>query len=395
MKARIFLCEAGLALFDESGEPLGSFRFQGDMYAKFRDVLASKTVEELSMLAEQAKASGITELLNPYEELNQPLKAAGVEAVASGGRADLEASKEELMVKSGLVFSRDEVLDIVRDFAVKQSEQKIREKSARLDLQVVQSIAAVDELDKTINLVSARVREWYGLHFPELDNLVQDPIGYCRMVAELGRRDGFNEGSLKSTGFSEAKTAAVAEAARRSKGGEARQEDIEEVAGLASEAVALSKLRDRMMKHVERNMQALAPNVTAIAGAAIGARLIAKAGGQEKLARLPSSTIQVLGAEKALFRALKSGGRPPKHGLLFQHAMVHSASEWQRGKVARALASKLAIGARIDYFRGDLDKSLTGGVERKVQQIREKYPAPKPRKEKPRFVRDNRRRRWR
>jgi nucleolar protein 56 len=123
-------------------------------------------------------------------------------------------------------------------------------------------------------------------------------------------------------------------------------------------------------------MKRIAPNVTDVAGATIGARLMAKAGGLDRLAVLPASTIQILGAEKALFRALRTGARPPKHGILFQHQEVHLAPKWQRGKIARTLANKIAIAARVDYYRGTVDTSLKAAFDKRLEQIKEKYKEP-------------------
>jgi len=386
LKAKLFVCEAGLALFDESGSPIASARFQDDMYSKFNRLMRGEKVQELSMILEQAKGSQITELINPYREIDELLKESGIRTIeAEEERERQQQEKEELMLRSGLVFSRDEVLDIIREFAMKRGEERIREKSAKLDQQIIQSIAAVDELDRNVNIMCARVREWFGLHFPELDSLVEDPLSYCRLVVELGSRSNFTEDRLKQiTGLSSEKGSRIAAAAERSRGGELAEEDLEPLKELAEGALALAKLRDRIMRHVEKNMKRVAPNVTAIAGAAIGARLIARAGGMERLARLPSSTIQVLGAEKALFRALKSGGRPPKHGIIFQHNLIHSAQPWQRGKVARALASKIALAARVDFFRGEIDEELAKQTQVKVEEIKKKYPKPKESKPKER-----------
>ncbi|MEM0118189.1 MAG: hypothetical protein QXV32_07060 [Conexivisphaerales archaeon] len=393
MKAKLFVCEAGLALFDDSGNAIASARFQEDMYGKYNRLMQGQDVQELSLIVEQAKGSGISELINPYPEIQKLLEQAGVATVlAENERERQQQEKEELMIRAGLVYSREEVLDIVREFSIRKSEERIREKSARLDLQVIQSIAAVDELDKVVNLMFARVREWFGLHFPELESVVEDPLAYCRLVSSVGLRSNFTEAVLKEVqGLSAERVSKIASAAERSNGGEFTDEDIAPVKELAEQTINLAKTRDRLMKHVEKNMKKVAPNVSAIAGAAIGARLMAKAGGMDRLARLPSSTIQVLGAEKALFRALKSGGRPPKHGILFQHNLIHSASPWQRGKVARVLASKIALAARLDYFRGEIDENLAKQVLQKVEEIKRKYPKPR---EKEQSGRERERERW-
>jgi nucleolar protein 56 len=125
-----------------------------------------------------------------------------------------------------------------------------------------------------------------------------------------------------------------------------------------------------MSNFVENVMTQIAPNVTKICGPTIGARLIAKAGGLEKLARAPSSTIQILGAEKAIFRAIRTGAKPPKHGVIFQHTLIHESPKWQRGRIARALASKIAIAARVDYYRKKLDTSIEEDLMKRIREIR-------------------------
>ena len=133
-------------------------------------------------------------------------------------------------------------------------------------------------------------------------------------------------------------------------------------------------------------MNTLAPNISSIAGENIGARLIAKAGSLEKLARIPSSTIQILGAEKALFRALKTGSKPPKHGILFQHDDIHTAPKWQRGKIARSIASKIAIAARVDAYRGvKMDGSIETSLKNRIDEIK-KLKKPKFKKSDSSFV---------
>jgi nucleolar protein 56 len=143
------------------------------------------------------------------------------------------------------------------------------------------------------------------------------------------------------------------------------------------------ELRKNMESYVDQAMKGVAPNTRAVAGALLGARLIAIAGSLQNLAMRPASTIQVLGAEKALFRSLKTGARPPKHGLIFQHALLHDAKRWQRGKIARVLAGKLAIAARTDAFGGRyIGDALMADINKRLKEIREKYREPPPPKEK-------------
>lgn len=154
---------------------------------------------------------------------------------------------------------------------------------------------------------------------------------------------------------------------------------------LAGIILDLYRLRGTLDEYIEAVMKEVAPNITALVGAKLGARLLSLAGGLEELAKLPASTIQVLGAEKALFRALRTGGKPPKHGVIFQHPYIHKSPRWQRGKIARALATKLSIAAKVDQFSGRfVGDKLVKEFEERVEEIRKLYPRPPPRREEER-----------
>jgi nucleolar protein 56 len=167
-------------------------------------------------------------------------------------------------------------------------------------------------------------------------------------------------------------------------GADMAEKDMAEIQALSKNVLELYELRKNLEDYVDKTMDEVAPNTRAVAGALLGARLIAIAGSLQNLAMRPASTIQVLGAEKALFRSLKTGARPPKHGLIFQHALLHDAKRWQRGKIARVLAGKLAIAARADAFGGKyIGETLKADIDRRLAEIREKYKEPPPPKEKP------------
>jgi len=271
-------------------------------------------------------------------------------------------------------------LEALRLKSIAAAEEAIREASSRPDLHVVQAVQALDDTDKYLNLTATRASEWYGLHFPELTQIIQDNVALCRLISEIGIRESFSRDNLAGRGFTDKKVEAILSARDRSKGGTISDGDLGRVKALASLAAQLSSLRDGLNGYVESQMKRVAPNVTEIAGATIGARLMAKAGGLDRLAILPASTIQILGAEKALFRALRTGARPPKHGILFQHQAVHMAPKWQRGKIARTLANKIAIAARVDYYRGSEDASIKAGLDKRLESIKERYKEPPKRK---------------
>ncbi|MGC8969365.1 MAG: NOP5/NOP56 family protein [Conexivisphaera sp.] len=396
MRATLYATEAGVILLDESGNIARAIGYSGDRYQKYRLVSAGMRIEEAEEAVKAAAEAGFRELESNALGVAALAESLGmvfrpVEAPELDGRI-------ELMIRAGLLRSEEEARGLLREFALRAGEERIKEEAARLDLHAIQIVSAVDELDRVVNVLAARVREWYGLHFPELDGIVQDPRLYVRLVSALGRRSNFTSERLAELGVPRSRAEAIEEALKGTKGAEIRDEELALLQSLASSAYDLYQLRGRMSGKLEEIMAQVAPNVTSLVGAAIGARLLARAGSLDNLAKMPASTIQVLGAEKALFRALRRGGRPPKHGVIFQHPLVHGAPKWQRGKIARAIAAKLAIAARMDRYSGVLDPSLKEKLEKRVQEIREKYarpPAPGGKREGEAGGRRQRGRRWR
>jgi nucleolar protein 56 len=302
----------------------------------------------------------------------------------------IQSSKPGFIVKAGFANNDQDAMQALREFAINLSSSRVKEASEKLDLHIIQSINALDELDKIINTVGARMREWYGLHFPELDNLVQSLVAYAEIVSRAGLRENITPEILQNAGMQDKKVEILLDGAKRSKGGDMTPENLAIVKRLADQVIAQSDLRRVLADHIELAMETVAPNVKELLTASVGARIIAKAGSLARLAMLPASTIQVLGAEKALFRALKTGARPPKHGILFQHPLIHSAPKWQRGKIARAIASKVAIAARIDFYRhAGKDSSIQDRLNTRLTEIREKYKEPVPEKERDRKYREH------
>jgi nucleolar protein 56 len=305
-----------------------------------------------------------------------------VKLMSDSRQNEINQNKLELMIKFGLAENREELGELLQRFAINLSSMKVKETSERLDLHLVQAVNTLDELDEILNTISTRIREWYGLHFPELDYLLQNFITYASIVKEAGSRENITKELLTQLEIPEKKIEMIQLAISRSQGGDLTEESSESLKVLASQVIMLSELRTNLSTTIENLMEMLAPNLKNILTAIIGARLVAKAGSLMKLAQMPSSTIQIIGAEKALFRALKTGTRPPKHGLLFQHPSVNSAPKWQRGKIARALSSKIAIAVRIDVYRGgELDSSLLDKLTRRIETIQKTYQEPPKTKE--------------
>jgi nucleolar protein 56 len=300
-----------------------------------------------------------------------------VKLMSDSRQDEINQNKLDLIIKFGLSDDRDELAGILQKFAINLSSMKVKETSEKLDLHLVQAVNTLDEIDEIINTIGTRIREWYGLHFPELDYLLQNIITYANIVRDAGSRENITKELLSQLEVPEKKIELIQQAISKSQGGDLTVESSESLKILASEVIKLSELRTNLSSTVENLMEILAPNLKNILTAIIGARLIAKAGSLLRLAQMPSSTIQIIGAEKALFRALKTGTRPPKHGLIFQHPSVNSAPKWQRGKIARALSSKIAIAVRIDVYRkGALDNSILDKLTKRIETIQKIYHEP-------------------
>ncbi|MEM0457885.1 MAG: C/D box methylation guide ribonucleoprotein complex aNOP56 subunit, partial [Sulfolobales archaeon] len=261
----------------------------------------------------------------------------------------LRSEVEKIYLSEGLFKSLEELRGFMHRVSIEATRRELRSVVGRRDLLAIQSIRAVDDIDKTLNLFSARLREWYSVHFPELDELVEDHIQYARIVYEIGSRDNMTVEKLKSIGVGESLARKIISASEKSMGSDISEADLDSMRSLARIMLELNRIRSDLTNYLSSVMREVAPNVTALVGPTLGARLLSLAGSLEELAKSPASTIQVLGAEKALFRALRTGGKPPKHGILFQHPEIHRAPRRQRGNISRALATKLAIAARVDY----------------------------------------------
>ncbi|HEC96532.1 MAG TPA: hypothetical protein ENI59_02525 [Euryarchaeota archaeon] len=255
---------------------------------------------------------------------------------------------------------------------IMEYSRRLTSEQAARDRYVSQTISALDDIIKTINLLAERLREWYSIHFPELSSDIEDHEEFARIVYEYGDYESIKNNLERFRDVV-------------SSGAPISQEDIEMIRTFAKHLLDTIELRKKLQEYLESLMKDIAPNLTHLVGAPLAARLIAQAGGLEKLARLPASTIQVLGAEKALFRHLRKGSRPPKHGIIFVHPYVHGSPRWQRGKIARALATKIAIAARADaYTKQFIGEKLKEDFEKRVAEIKEKYrnPPPRPKREK-------------
>ncbi|MBI1969201.1 hypothetical protein HYS48_00785 [Candidatus Woesearchaeota archaeon] len=219
------------------------------------------------------------------------------------------------------------------------------------ELLIIQAVENIAELDKVANILGKRLREWFGYYLPEFSLGNQEK--FVSLILEKSKEVLLKELKVRR---------------EESMGAEFQKEDVEEMLALAKTMQELFALRKKHEEYLERNMQKTMPNVQAIAGTVIGAKLLALTGTLKRLATFPASTLQVLGAEKALFRHLKTGSRPPKYGILHEHPLIAKAKREKRGKVARGLADKISIAAKVDYFKGAfIGEKLRKELEKKFQ----------------------------
>ena len=383
VKAIVVHSPLGIFAFDAEDRLVKEAFFPKDPRAVAETLEAlekGEKVEEVSRLKAKLDEQGYGELVLEDVALASAFAREGANVtvdVEAGKKGLLRKRAEEAAIEKGYYESDRDLRNFLNDISIAMARTVIREESGRRDLMMTQAILALDNVDHTFNLFANRLREWYGYHFPEMGGIIDESDLYVRLVASLNGRQNSTVENLTKRGLSSERAETLARAAQNSMGPDLLEEDLEEIVEFAQLLLQFYESRTRLEKYLETVTQEVVPNTSTLLGPTLSARLIATAGGLENLAKRSASTIQVLGAEKALFRSLRSGSRPPKHGLIFQHKDVHQAPRWQRGKIARALASKVAIAVRLDAYHGDYrGEQLLKDFEKRVKEIREKYPQP-------------------
>ncbi|MDD5087095.1 MAG: NOP5/NOP56 family protein [Candidatus Nanoarchaeia archaeon] len=225
-----------------------------------------------------------------------------------------------LMRKAGIVLSRNKI-----------------KKSVKQDILVIQAVNNLDEIDRVANTLIKRLREWYELYLPEFSKKVRDNEKFVELVLKKKKTELLKEINMIS---------------KDSMGAELSEADVKPIMELAKRIQSLYSLRKNQSDYLESVIKKAYPNFYELTGHQIGAKLISFAGGFEKLAKFPASTVQLLGAEQAMFRHLKTGAKSPKYGILHEHSMVMHAKSSDKGRVARALADKISIALKVDFFKG-------------------------------------------
>jgi nucleolar protein 56 len=404
MKASIVECSFGVIAFNEENKLIEKALFSKEPQSAAKALIKienGKMVDEVAELIDRLGKGGydffVFENASLADEVQERFGVKVKVTKPSEAGEILRSDMSRFAIEAGFVENAEEFALWTRNVAMEVSKLRVRGAVEKRDLIIAQAIQTLDDLDKTINLFMGRIREWYGIHFPELDRLMDKHETYARLVLDLGSKDNFTVENLMKEDIPDSKAEQIVKTSGNSMGADLAETDLVQIQALCKSILSLYQLRQGLEDYLEKTMDEVAPNIKALTGTLLGARLIAISGGLMNLARRPASTIQVLGAEKALFRSLKTGTRPPKHGIIFQHAYLHDAKKWHRGKIARALAGKLAIAARMDAFGGRyMGEELKTNLDKRIEEIREKYAEPppiiekKPRKEKNRWRRGRR-----
>jgi nucleolar protein 56 len=388
MKASIIQFPFGVAAFDEKNNLVEKSLTPKKPQAAARSMLKTETgkiSDELfsliSLLKNLEFDTFVLENANLAEEIQRKMEVT-VEVAKPDEAEALRSRMSEVALETGFVKDQQDLSQWNRNVSMELAKLRIKGASEKRDLIIAQAIQTLDDLDRTVNLFMGRLREWYSVYFPEIDRLIEKHETYARLVMNLGDRENFTLEALEKENIPNERAQLIEKASETSMGADAVDLDLLQIQALGRNVLEFYELRKNMENYIDRTMEEVAPNVRTIAGALLGARLIAIAGSLQNLAMRPASTIQVLGAEKALFRSLKTGARPPKHGLIFQHTLLHDAKRWQRGKIARVIAGKLSIAARADAFGGNyIGERLKADISKRLAEIHEKYKEPPPPKE--------------
>ncbi|MES1902980.1 MAG: Nucleolar protein 56, partial [Paramarteilia canceri] len=244
----------------------------------------------------------------------------------------------------------------------------------KLNSMIIQGSSMFQQIDKDANLFYMRLREWYGYHFPELSSTIMDPVAYCVCVRIIGLRENLKKEKVKekllaALNNDSSKLEEICYKAEHSIGSNFSDPDLDMLQSLAAQLNTIQQNKLSLKNYISKNLNELAPNMTYLLGENVASQFIAKSGGLDKIASLPASTIQLLGAEKALFKAIKTRGKTPKYGYIFNCPTVSKTSQKLRGKVARILANKTALLSRIDLFK-KTNEPVYGRSLRKLVETR-------------------------
>ena len=284
------------------------------------------------------------------------LKEKGFKKIEKGKSDFLNEKLTKLSIEENFVKNQAEFNKLISDINIALTKTKIKEAVGR-DKLIIQVSNGIDELDKSINIMVERLREWYGLHFPEMDRAIRSNEKYAEIVSAFGSRKSIEHPDLSH--FKE-----------RSMGIDINKRDAASLQKFADEITSLYSMREELSEYMDDLLKEVAPNMRDIAGPALASKLMSSAGGLEKLSRMASSTIQLLGAEKALFRHLHGRGKSPKHGIIIIHPLIQRAPKSLSGKLSRIIAAKISIAVKMDFYSKEYKgNELRKELEDKVKEI--------------------------
>ncbi|MEA3229412.1 MAG: hypothetical protein U9P44_00710 [archaeon] len=336
MTTYISLSPIGLFAHDSEGKEVASVMFRDKDSIKDAFIHASGpglTEDELKLLDKIKDKDIVFEIPKKGYRSQCPNLSGDI----------LRKNLSKFAVSNGFCKNSSEFYDFIYDLNISMTKDSIKEASTE-DRRIVSAITTIDELESAANTLAIKLKEWYGLYFPELLETVKSNEKLAAIISRNADRDTISE-----------------ENAKNSIGGDFSPDDITPMQNYAQLIHQIYLSKTELENYVMEKSRQVMPNTSELINPMLAARLLAEAKNLKKLSSFPSSTIQIMGAQKALFRHMKNMGGSPKHGLIFQSPLVNQAPRKLRGKIARMLASKLSISLKMDYF----DKKLKGGKKLK------------------------------
>jgi len=359
LKAIIYETLIGVYALNVNGEILYKYLYPQDP-KRIARLLSSQReggiTEPISKILGKLERDGIQELVIMNSALLDPLRERGFSVYHDISLQEINNVHKNIANYAkinGFIEKVDDFGKLSHEITSILAREEVHKKLSDRESLLIPTVQLLEELDTILNNLSGRMREWYGIHFPELDRRVDEHKDYAKIISKYGNRENITIKALQEMSFKKRTAEQIIEVSDTSMGADLDFDDLEIIKQFAEKNLDLYNFRDALSEYIGLLTREIAPNIAHIAGPLLGAKLIEKAGGLKNMAMMPASTIQVLGAEKALFRALKSNAKPPKHGLIFQHPYVHNVPRSKRGSHARSLAAKIAIAARADWFSGD------------------------------------------
>ena len=352
---------ANYKLFDEEDIVSNNLKIENNELLDEEIELINEISSDSKIIIETGKRRSQYKELENFENII-------IETPNKGGeylRENLEGILKEINFiddKEDIIERYGEFTKIYEDVAI----SKVKESSQEEDKLLIQAINSVDDIDESISKLVERIRDWYTIYFPEMDTIGNNET-YIKLIAESESREDILKNHKEH----------FDNELDYSSGADIEDYDLVMVKSFAESIYSLQNSRKDLEKYIDTKMEEIAPNLRDLFGPTLGAKLIAHIGSIKRLALYPASTVQVMGAEKAIFRHLKTGERPPKHGLIFQHPSVRGAKWWNRGKVARNLALKITLAVRKDVFSGEFDPKIAEDYLKKVEEIEKENPFPK------------------